>query len=119
MATLALSKASVPAKYRNLLFRRWFEGIVSLLKQITRRKNVGADEAGDSLRPCSAYLARALHSIAPTPSILLMPSVSRISGLAAVPPEWSVIQTQSRRALRIDHYAAQSSSEHILLADSF
>jgi len=32
---------------------------------------------------------------------------------------WSVIQTQSRRALLIEHYAAQSSSEHILLADSF
>jgi hypothetical protein len=58
MAPLALSKATVPAKYRNLLFRQRFEGIVSLLKQITRRKNVGADrpvfasgKPGNSLLP--------------------------------------------------------------------
>jgi hypothetical protein len=50
MAPLALSKATVPAKYRNPLFRRPFEGIVSLLKQITRRKNVGADKAGVCVR---------------------------------------------------------------------
>jgi hypothetical protein len=67
MAPLALSKATVPAKYRNLLFRRRFEGIVSLLKQITRRKNVGADKAGVCVREAGDSLQSLLRVLIESP----------------------------------------------------
>ena len=61
MAPLAPSKAAVPAKYRNPLLRRRFEGIVSLLRQITRRKNVGAEKAGVCVREAGYSLPSLLR----------------------------------------------------------